>query len=49
MMDMSFAEIGAAFGRDHSTVLHALRNVESKLSSDAALRDMMGRFEEALA
>ena len=45
----SLQDIGAAFGRDHSTVLHALRNVESKLSSDAALRDMMGRFEEALA
>lgn len=45
----SLQDIGAAFGRDHSTVLHALRNVESKLSTDAALRDMVGRFEEALA
>lgn len=45
----SLQDIGAAFGRDHSTVLHALHTVESKLSSDSGLRDMLGRFEEALA
>ncbi len=45
----SLQDIGAAFGRDHSTVLHALRTVEAKLNSDAILRDMLSRFEEAFA
>lgn len=45
----SLQDIGAAFGRDHSTVLHALRNVESKLCSDVPLRDMVERFAEAFA
>lgn len=45
----SLQDIGAAFGRDHSTVLHALRSVESKLNSDMPLRDMIERFADALA
>lgn len=45
----SLQDIGAAFGRDHSTVLHALRNIETKLHSDSALQDMIGRFSEAFA
>lgn len=45
----SLQDIGAAFGRDHSTVLHALRNVESKLETDAPLRNMVEQFAEALA
>ena len=45
----SLQDIGAAFGRDHSTVLHALRNVEAKLESDAPLRCMIDQFAEALA
>ena len=45
----SLQDIGAAFGRDHSTVLHALRNVESKLESDAPLRQMVDQFAEAFA
>ncbi len=45
----SLQDIGAAFGRDHSTVLHALRNVESKLETDAPLRSMVEQFAEALA
>lgn len=45
----SLQDIGAAFGRDHSTVLHALRNVEAKLSSDSGLQEIIGRFDEAIA
>jgi chromosomal replication initiator protein len=45
----SLQDIGAAFGRDHSTVLHALRNVESKMETDAPLRSMIEQFAQALA
>ena len=45
----SLQDIGAAFGRDHSTVLHALRSVETKLETDAPLRQMVDQFAEALA
>lgn len=45
----SLQDIGAAFGRDHSTVLHALRNVEAKMETDAPLRNMLDQFAEAFA
>ncbi len=45
----SLQDIGAAFGRDHSTVLHALHNVESKLNTDTALRGIVDNFAELYA
>ena len=45
----SLQDIGAAFGRDHSTVLHALRNVETKMESDDSLRSMLDQFAEVFA
>jgi chromosomal replication initiator protein len=45
----SLQDIGAAFGRDHSTVLHALRSVETKLETDAPLRHMVEQFAETFA
>ena len=45
----SLQDIGAAFGRDHTTVLHALRNVEAKMETDAPLRNMLDQFAEAFA
>lgn len=44
----SLQDIGAAFGRDHSTVLHALRMIETKLNADDVLREIVVRFEESL-
>lgn len=35
---LSLPQIGAAFGRDHSTVLHAIRKVEAAMKDDAKLR-----------
>lgn len=35
---MSLPQIGAAFGRDHSTVLHAARKVGEAIASDTKLR-----------
>lgn len=46
----SLQDIGAAFGgRDHGTVLHAMRTIEEKLRMDSSLRDMMQRVVETLA
>ncbi|MBR3903763.1 MAG: chromosomal replication initiator protein DnaA [Akkermansia sp.] len=46
----SLQDIGAAFGgRDHGTVLHAMRTIEEKLHSDPSLRDILERVSEALA
>ncbi len=46
----SLQDIGAAFGgRDHGTVLHAMRTIEEKLRYDSSLRDTINRVAEALA
>ena len=46
----SLQDIGAAFGgRDHGTVLHAMRTIEEKLRVDVELRDTLARVAEALA
>jgi chromosomal replication initiator protein len=42
----SLAEIGAKFGgRDHGTVIHACRLVESRLKNDTALREVISQLE----
>ncbi len=46
----SLQDIGAAFGgRDHGTVLHAMRTIEEKLRVDSSLREVLSRVSEALA
>ncbi|MBR5879093.1 MAG: chromosomal replication initiator protein DnaA [Akkermansia sp.] len=46
----SLQDIGAAFGgRDHGTVLHAMRTIEEKLREDSGLREMVDRMSAALA
>lgn len=45
----SLAEIGAKFGgRDHGTVIHACRLVESRLKNDAALRDVISQLQRQM-
>lgn len=46
---LSLQQIGAFFGRDHSTVLHACRKVEAALQSDTALAGMVRRLSAELA
>ena len=46
----SLQDIGAAFGgRDHGTVLHAMRTIEEKLREDSGLRDVIDRVSAAFA
>ena len=48
--ERSLQDVGAAFGgRDHGTVLHAERSIESKMAEDAALRDRVNSLSAALA
>ena len=43
-----FAELATAFGRDHTTLLHACRGITSRLETDAALAERIARIEERL-
>jgi chromosomal replication initiator protein len=46
---LSLEQIGAYFGRDHSTVLHAVRKVEQALARDAALSGAVRQLRADLA
>ena len=35
---MTFQEVGDKFGRDYSTVIHSINNVEEKIETDASLK-----------
>jgi chromosomal replication initiator protein len=49
LTDNSLAEIGETFGgRDHGTVIHACRRVETILKSDVNTRLAIGRLEDTL-
>lgn len=45
---LSLPRLGSAFGRDHSTVLHACRRVEEELDSDAALAGLVRQLRDEL-
>jgi chromosomal replication initiator protein len=47
---LSLQEIGAFFGgRDHSTVLHAVRKIEAALKQDAHLSGVVRQLHAELA
>src|SRR5262249_41424308 len=48
LLGRPFAELGAAFERDHASVLHACRAVGERLERDAALRGPIGDLERRL-
>ena len=48
MLVWPFAELATAFGRDHTTLLHACRSVALRLESDAELAERVGRIEQRL-
>jgi chromosomal replication initiator protein len=46
---LSFPRLAAAFGRDHTTVLHAVRKVEAGLASDERLAAVVRRLRAEVA
>lgn len=42
MINDSLMMLGASFGKTHSTILHACKNIESKISTDETLRRQIG-------
>jgi chromosomal replication initiator protein len=45
---LSLPQVGAAFGRDHTTVLHACRKVMTDLAADPRLRQTVGELRAEL-
>jgi chromosomal replication initiator protein len=48
LTDRSLADIARAFGRDHTTILHADRVVSTRAASDAAVSETIHRVSELL-
>jgi chromosomal replication initiator protein len=49
LLDLPLVQIGAVFGgRDHSTVIHSIRKVETSLETDSSLRGAVHRIRETL-
>lgn len=46
---LSLPRLGAAFGRDHTTVLHACRKVESEIADDAGLAKKVDELRRTAA
>jgi chromosomal replication initiator protein len=46
LTNMSFPEIGSRFGgKDHSTVISAVRKIEKLCTEDATVRSVVGTLE----
>lgn len=45
LINESLQMLGASFGKTHSTILHACKNIEKKLTSDEILRRQIGMVE----
>jgi chromosomal replication initiation ATPase DnaA len=45
---LSLATIGERYGRDHTTVLHAVRAIEARRTCDAEVRRLVMNLEERL-
>jgi len=44
----SLPAIGKAFGRDHATVIHAIKKIRDKMSLDAAFAEVVGDLESKI-
>ena len=43
----SLPEIGLAFGRDHTTILHAIRLIEDLVKTDATIAEHVTRLKRS--
>jgi chromosomal replication initiator protein len=48
LTDSSFPVIGAGFGRDHSTVIHAYNLIARRVNKDAAFGGLIQKIEKQL-
>ena len=48
VLGMSLAAIGERYGRDHSTVLHAVRVIDARRDRDPEVRRLVSALEEKL-
>lgn len=48
MCEMSLKAVGAAFGRDHTTVIHSLEVVESKMKEDARFNEELQQLKNVI-
>ena len=46
---LSFPRLAAAFGRDHTTVLHAVRKIGAELAGDERLAGVVRRLRAEVA
>ncbi len=50
MTDLSFPEIGRAFGdRDHTTVIHAVRKIESRMTEKKQIFDCVNQLQDRVS
>lgn len=49
MINESLQMLGASFGKTHSTILHATKSIEKKISNDETLRRQIGMVERNIA
>lgn len=49
MINESLMMLGSSFGKTHSTILHACRNIEKKVSTDEMLRRQIGEVRRNIA
>ena len=47
-LKMSFPQIGAVFGRDHSTIINGVTNIEKSLKLDLAMREQINALVESI-
>lgn len=48
MTKLSYKEIAAHFGRDHATVIHAVRRIERMIASDESMRKQLVELWERM-
>lgn len=49
MVNESLTMLGASFGKTHSTILHACKNIEKKVATDGILRGQIGKIRHNIA
>lgn len=48
MCEMSLKAVGAAFGRDHTTVIHSIEKVETKMKEDAHFKEEIQQLKNII-